>query len=119
MSEVIGTSPAGQIEKIENLKKRQRTIYWRPIKDEEGNVINWVETQPLPSDSQGRELYFSKGFRLSPPRTDTTAPEGFTVVDTVDQEKEDLLAENQRLRKLLEEKPEAPQRKAHRKTRKQ
>ena len=97
MSEVIGQSMAGPIEKIPNLKKRQRAIYWR--EDAHGN---WTPTRLLPSDAPGRELYLSKGFRLSPPKpTDTATPEQVAA----EQEKEVLLAENARLRQLLSEKP--------------
>jgi hypothetical protein len=112
MPQVIGNSPAGQIESVENLKKRQRSIYWRPINNDNGEVIGWIETQLLPSDSSGRELYFSKGFRLSPPK-DEEHNDGFTV--QVDSEKEELLAENERLRKLLLQQPHSPQRKVARK----
>lgn len=100
-NEVIGHSQAGPIEEIKNLKKRQRAIYYRPVKHGDGSV-EWQPTQLLPSDMQGRELYLSKGFRLSPPKpTDTATPEQVTA----EQEREVLLAENQRLRQLLSEKP--------------
>ncbi len=89
-TEVIARSQAGDIVKIPNLKKRQRSTYYRP--DGKGG---WLPTRPLPSDANGRELYQSKGFRLSIP-SETVTPE--QVADT---EKEDLLAENKRLRDQL------------------
>ena len=95
MAEVIGQTQAGQLESIPNLKKRQRSIYYCPIKQEDGSV-QWLETQLLPSDAQGRELYLSKGFRLSPPG-DTATPEQVTA----EQEREVLLSENTRLRNEL------------------
>lgn len=96
-TEVIGATAVGPMEKIPNLKKRQRAIYYRPFPKADGTV-EWMATQLLPSDAQGRELYLSKGFRLSPPKPmDTVAPESVTV----DQEKETLLAENTRLRREL------------------
>ena len=97
VTEVLAKSPAGPIEQVPNLKKRQTTRYWRPFKDEEGNIF-WMQTLPLPSDASGRELYLSKGFRLSPPKTgegnELTAEE--TAVEA-------LRAENARLRAMLEE----------------
>jgi hypothetical protein len=65
MSDVIAQSPAGAIERIPDLKKRQRSIYYRPV--EKNGSVEWQPTQLLPSDATGRELYFSKGFRLSIP----------------------------------------------------
>jgi hypothetical protein len=91
-NEVIGQSQAGPIEKIPNLKKRQRAIYYREVNGE------WQPTQPLPSDAVGRELYFSKGFRLSIPKPTDTATPDVTAIDT---EKESLLAEVTRLKKEL------------------
>jgi hypothetical protein len=79
----IGQSAVGPIEKIPDLKRRQRDIYWRKIGD------TWEKTQLLPSDATGRELYLSKGFRLTPPS---------------DKEPEDntLLAENKSLKLQLQ-----------------
>ena len=91
MADVIGQSPAGVIERIPNLKKRQRAIYYR---EEPRGSGNWTPTQLLPSDAQGRELYLSKGFRLSPP-TETAEQV------TVDNEKEVLLSEVADLRNQL------------------
>ncbi len=97
-SEVVAKSPAGNIEKVPNLKKRQRSVYYRPVKNQDGSV-DWQPTQLLPSDAVGRELYLSKGFRLNPPKlTDTATPNEVTV----DQEKETLLAENTKLRQQLQ-----------------
>lgn len=95
MSDVIGQTQAGPLEKIPNLKSRQRAIYYRPFKKPDGTV-EWLETRLLPSDAQGRELYLSKGFRLKPP-TDTTTPE----VILEDEEKEALRAEVQELRNQI------------------
>ncbi len=92
MSDVIGQTRAGQLEEVPNLKKRQRAIYYRPIRHEDGTV-EWLETLPLPSDAQGRELYLSKGFRRSPPTDEPTPDEG--KADT-------LLAENAKLKKQLQ-----------------
>jgi hypothetical protein len=87
MAEAIGSSPAGVIEKLPDLRRRQTSIYYRPIKDGNGNV-EWTPTAQLASDSAGRETYLARGFRLSPPKTDTTPPEA--VIDT---EKESLLSQ--------------------------
>ncbi len=81
------------IEKLPNLKKRQRSVYYRP--DGQGG---WMETQLLPSDAQGRELYLSKGFRLTPPSP-------LSDVATSDTEKEGLYAEISKLKQELAEKP--------------
>ena len=91
MAGVIGQSQAGPIEEIPNLKKRQRSIYYRPVKKD--GSVQWLETKLLPSDAQGRELYLSKGFRLSPPTE--------VIPEQIDQEKEVLLAENADLRNKL------------------
>ena len=93
MAEVIGQTQVGAIERIPNLKKRQRSIYYQPINQTDGSV-QWLETRPLPSDAQGRELYLSKGFRLSIP-TEPATPE------EADKEKEVLLSENADLRNQL------------------
>src|SRR3990167_5056503 len=63
----VAQSPAGPIEPVVNLKRRQRQTYWRPIVVK-GNTI-WQETLLLPSDAVNKEAYLSKGFRLSPPKT--------------------------------------------------
>jgi hypothetical protein len=73
---------AGPIETIPNLKKRQRSVYWRKVGDQ------WIQTNLLPSDATGRENYLSKGFRLKPP-SDTPEPE------------DSLLAENKLLKQQL------------------
>jgi len=80
MSEQLGTSPVGIMERLPNMKKRERSIYYREI-----NGV-WMQTGLLPSDMQGRETYLSKGFRLSPP--DNVE---FTPVES-DKEKDQLLA---------------------------
>jgi len=90
MAGTTGRTQAGILENIPDLKKRQRSIYYCPVKQADGSV-QWLETCPLPSDMQGRELYLSKGFRLSPPG-EPTEPE---------KEKEDLLSENARLKNEL------------------
>lgn len=92
MADVIGQTQAGVLERIPNLKKRQRSIYYQPIKQGDGSV-QWLETRPLPSDAQGRELYLSKGFRLSPLTE--------VVPEKADTEKEALLSENTELRNQL------------------
>ena len=91
---VLAQSPAGPIEQVPNLKKRQRALYWRPmtVKGE----TQWIQTLPLPADPISRDIYFAKGFRLSPP------PEG-EAPQMVDTEKEALLAENARLKAMLQE----------------
>jgi hypothetical protein len=93
MSDVIGSSPVGIIEKIPNLKKRQRSVYYRPINQGDGTV-DWETTKLLPSDAQGRELYQSKGFRLSLPSNNPATPE-------VDSEKDSLIARNKELENQL------------------
>ena len=112
VTEVLGRSPAGNIETIPNLKKRQRSVYYRPSVDEDGKM-SWCPTAPLPSDAQGRELYLSKGFRLKPPSSDAGVAQIQSVVDL---EKEGLLAENARLRSLLEAKQLEPKKVKHRRT---
>ena len=62
----LGNSPAGVIEKVDNLQDRTKAIYWRPYKHEDGS-IEWMPTLPLPADAQGREQYLAKGFKLSDP----------------------------------------------------
>ncbi len=91
MSQEIGNSPAGILEKIPNLKRRQRSIYYREI-----NGV-WMQTGLLPSDALGRELYLGKGFRLTPP----TGVE-FQPVSKTDPEKDQLYAEIARLKEQLD-----------------
>ena len=64
----IGNSPAGVIEAIPNLAYRQRSVYWRPVKNKAGETIDWMPTLPLPSDVQGQAQYLAKGFKLADPR---------------------------------------------------
>lgn len=90
---VIGSTPAGQIESLPNLKRRQLSVYERPNMGENGQ-IEWMDTRPLPADLQGRELYLSKGFRLK------------GVKPPVDEEKDAMRAEIAQLRSKLEEKEE-------------
>ena len=68
MSEQIGNSPAGVIEKIPNLAYRTRARYWRPVKDKDNKIIDWIQTEPLPADVVGQAQYLSKGFRLDNPK---------------------------------------------------
>ena len=75
---VIAQSQAGPIERVPNLKKRQRSIYYQP--DGKGG---WLQTRPLPSDANGRELYLSKGFRLKPEDTPTSESEKETLLAKV------------------------------------
>lgn len=96
VTKTLAGSPAGPIEAVPNLKKRQTSIYWRPHQTPDGETI-WIETRPLPSDLQGRETYFAKGFRLTPPQDEGPPP----VV--VDEEKESLYAEVAALRQQLQE----------------
>jgi len=111
-TQVLARSPAGNIEPVANLKKRQLAVYYRPVKDDAGNVIDWVTTRPLPADFAGRELYLSKGFRLTPPGE-----------EPVNEGMEALLAENARLKAELDTKnvsqeetiPEPEKRKYHKK----
>ena len=95
-TKTLAESPAGPIEQVPNLKKRQTSIYWRPHVTPDGETI-WIETLPLPSDLQGRETYLAKGFRLSPPQ-DEVPP-----LVVVDEEKERLYAEVASLHQQLEE----------------
>ena len=76
---VAAQSPAGPIEPVANLKRRQRDLYWRPIQNSEGTVV-WAKTLLLPSDAQSKENYMAKGFRLSPPGVGTvpTSPNSDT-----------------------------------------
>ena len=92
---LLAETPAGPVERIK-LKKRHRSVYYRPFKNEDGTV-SWIPTLPLPSDALGRELYLGKGFRLKPPNEDAVAPEPL-----VDSEKESLYKEIKELRALLE-----------------
>ena len=110
----VAQSPAGPIEKV-NLKTRQQTIYWRPVKDEEGNVVDWIQTLLLPSDPVNRDGYLAKGFRLQRPSTggDVTPD-----VAMLDQEKQALAAENARLREqLVQMKPKVTRTVRHRRKR--
>ncbi len=87
------------IQAIPKLKKRQTSVYWRPI-IRKGETI-WIETLPLPCDIYGKELYLGKGFRLEPP--DGTPIES----DNTDDGKEALYAEIRQLQeanKALKEK---------------
>mgnify|MGYP001557778874 CR=1 FL=1 len=93
MNEVIGNTPAGVLERIPNLKKRQRSIYYREI-----NGV-WMQTGLLPSDAQGRELYLAKGFRLTPP-----SDVEFLPVMESDTEKDKLYAEIADLKEQLRRK---------------
>ena len=92
----IGNSPAGVIEAIPNLAYRQRTVYWRPVKNKAGETIDWMPTLPLPSDVQGQAQYLAKGFKLADPRIQQE-----TRTVEADKAKIDLLAENQKLRQEL------------------
>ena len=83
---VLGQTPAGIIEPVPNLKKRQTHRYWRQINGE------WVQTHPLPSDAVNKDLYLSKGFRLYPPGE-----------DPIEKEREVLYAEIAELRKERED----------------
>ena len=95
-------TPVGPIEKVE-LKTRQQSIYWRPVKDEQGNVIDWIETLLLPSDPVNRDSYLNKGFRLHRPSTG-----GDVTPEELDQEKQALIAEIARLQNQVREmKPKA------------
>jgi hypothetical protein len=96
MSDVIGQSQVGQIEKIPNLKKRQRSIYYQP--DGRGG---WLPTRPLPSDATGRELYLSKGFKQTVPQEVIPIVE-VPKVPEVDTDKEGLLSEITLLKKQLQ-----------------
>ncbi len=59
--------PSGLMtEKIPNLKRRQRSKYYRRITVMGGEMV-WVQTELLPSDVEGRAYYEAKGFRLTPP----------------------------------------------------
>lgn len=48
-------------------KRRMRAIYWRPIKNRVGEVVDWVQTKPLPADPMSIQQYLRKGFRAKPP----------------------------------------------------
>lgn len=94
-TETIGRTQVGPMEKIPNLKSRQRSIYYCPIKQTDGTV-QWLETRMLPSDASGRELYLSKGFRLSLPKDEEV------VTPPVDDGKEEAyLAEIKALKAQL------------------
>ena len=99
VAETLAKSPAGAIEEIPNLKRRQQAVYLRPHTDNDGNTT-WIETRPLPADFVSREMYLAKGFRLK--------SQGVPALDT---EKEDLILktkaleeDNARLQGLLKEK---------------
>lgn len=94
---VLARSPAGNIEAVENLKKRKLAVYWRPHTDPDGNTA-WIQTLPLPADALSKEQYFAKGFRLTKP---SDAPEEVVVKDD---EKERLYAEIAQLREQLAKK---------------
>ena len=72
--EVLAQSRAGDIVKIP-LKKRERSIYWRPNFDGEDEIIGWRQTSLLPSDVLSRAQYLAKGFRLTPPGDDEVPAE--------------------------------------------
>jgi len=77
-------SPAGPIEQVPNLKRRQRAVYYREIQGK------WHPTMPLPADAVNKELYLNKGFRLSPPGEESA------IANSPDLDKEALLAEIKR-----------------------
>ena len=83
METVLGTTPAGNMEAIPDLKRRQRAVYFREIPAKDGQKL-WRPTLPLPSDPMGKEQYLTKGFRLTPPETtsittEITKPESATT----------------------------------------
>ena len=86
---VLANSPAGVIEPVENLKRRKLAVYWRPHTNPDGETV-WMETRPLPVDPVSKEIYLSKGFRLTKP---SETPE----LEPVNTEKEALAAEVARL----------------------
>lgn len=47
-------------------QSQETRIYYRPVKDKEGNPI-WIPTTPLPADAWHMNYYSRKGFRTSPP----------------------------------------------------
>ena len=91
----IGNSPAGVIEAIPNLAYRQRSVYWRPVKNKAGETIDWMPTLPLPSDVQGQAQYLAKGFKLADPRIQQETMVADNKANT------DLVAENLKLRQEL------------------
>lgn len=66
VNQTLARSPAGPIEAAPNLKRRQRSFYWRQAKNQDG-VLEWMRIGPLPSDPVSKEIYLSKGFRLTNP----------------------------------------------------
>ena len=50
-------------------QRRTRRIFWKPIKDEKGQVIDWIETKPLPADPYSIIYYMRKGFKIENPLT--------------------------------------------------
>lgn len=55
--------PEGMTMEPVPLKRRQRSVYLRPVEDH-GKKI-WLRTEPLPSDPMGQWYYRQKGFRLA------------------------------------------------------
>jgi hypothetical protein len=86
---------------IKSLNKdgRPRSIYYRPVKNELGQTVDWMPTLLLPADPQGREQYLAKGFKLEDPRISKESA-------VVKEDKVDLTAElqeeNRKLRQELE-----------------
>ena len=93
-SEVL---PTGLLmEKVPDLKRRQRSIYYRRITVKGGDMI-WIQTGLLPSDPLGRLYYESKGFRLTPPGGTEFAP------SSPEQKPEDKSEKDRQINALLEE----------------
>lgn len=87
---------------IESLNKdgRLRAIYYRPVKNKEGETIDWMATMPLPADVQGQAQYLGRGFKLADPRIQRNET---AVVDAAKAKiTEELMAENKRLKEQLE-----------------
>ena len=61
---------------IKSLNKdgRPRHCYWRPVKNKEGQTIDWMSTLPLPADYQGKEQYLGRGFKMDDPRKVVESP---------------------------------------------
>jgi len=64
-------TPSGPQHAVLNIgERRMRARYWREIGDK------WVQTGLLPADPMSVNLYFSRGFKAKPPKSNGDKEEG-------------------------------------------
>lgn len=86
---------------IKSLNKSSlKAIYWRPVKNKDGQTVDWMPTLPLPADVQGMAQYLAKGFKLADPRIKQA--ETAVVNEDKKQITDELMAENKMLKEQLE-----------------